>query len=186
MNPDYHSTLLHDGEILLRTIRPSDAQQLYNAVMLSFPELNSWMPWCHDHYSLADAQNWCSVQQHMWDDAVEYGFAICDKTSGAYFGGCSINRIDVDFKTANIGYWTRSDWTGQGIATRAIGLLARWAFTELGLNRVEIICAEGNLPSCRIAEKAGAKKEAVLRNRLEYRSVVQDALLYSLIPKDLE
>ena len=67
----------------------------------------------------------------------------------------------------------------------AIRLAARFGCEELGLYRIEIVAAVDNIASQRVAEKAGAVREGVLRNRLLVRGESQDAVLFSLLPGDL-
>ena len=81
----------------------------------------------------------------------------------------------------NLGYWVRTSAAGRGAATRATRLAARFGFEQLGLHRIEIVAAIDNIGSQRVAEKAGAVREGVLRKRLLIRGKSQDAVLYSLI-----
>jgi RimJ/RimL family protein N-acetyltransferase len=83
-----------------------------------------------------------------------------------------------------LGYWVRSRRRGQGIAARAARLVARFGFERLGLLRAEIVVAVGNTASLRAAEKSGAQREGVLRNRITVRDKIYDAVMYSLIPQD--
>jgi len=78
----------------------------------------------------------------------------------------------------------RSSRAGRGVATTATLLTARFGLRKLALQRIEILAAVGNKPSQRVAEKAGAKNEGVLRNRLSLRGQPHDAVMYSLIPSD--
>ncbi len=75
--------------------------------------------------------------------------------------------------------------TGQGIAPAAAKLLAKWGFDVLRLKRIEILVAVENSRSLRVAEKAGVKKEGILRNRLMVRDVVHDAVMHSLVPGEV-
>jgi ribosomal-protein-serine acetyltransferase len=65
-------------------------------------------------------------------------------------------------ETANVGYWVRTRQTGQGIATAAVRLIARFGFEDLGLRRLELFIAVDNVASRRLAEKVGATFEGVL------------------------
>jgi len=53
------------------------------------------------------------------------------------------------------------------------------------MQRIEIVVETENLPSLRAAQKTGALHEGLLRNRLNNRGVQRDAVIYSLIPQDL-
>ena len=101
-------------------------------------------------------------------------------------GGCGLNNIDNNNRVANLGYWVRSSRTGKGIASSVVGLLARFAFEELKLNRVEIIPAISNKASQRVAIKAGATKEGILRKRIVVGDKIYDGIMFSLIPGDLK
>jgi ribosomal-protein-serine acetyltransferase len=79
----------------------------------------------------------------------------------------------------------RSRWAGRGIATASARLVAGFGFEHLGLNRVEIVAAQENVASIRVAEKAGARKEGRLRRRITVRDRIYDAVLFSLIPEEL-
>jgi len=69
------------------------------------------------------------------------------------------------------------------IPTRTFRVL--WALEELGLARVEILVQVGNTASLRVARKAGAREEGVLRNRIRHHGQDVDAVMFSLVPGDL-
>jgi RimJ/RimL family protein N-acetyltransferase len=56
----------------------------------------------------------------------------------------------------------------------------------LKLIRIEIVAAVGNLASQRVAEKAGAVREGVMRKALLVRDTAHDAVLTSLIEEDMK
>ena len=64
-------------------------------------------------------------------------------------------------------------------------LCAQFGFAELHLKRLEILTAAGNVRSQHVAEKAGAMREGMLRQRLNIGDVWHDAVLFSLLPADL-
>jgi len=53
---------------------------------------------------------------------------------------------------------------GRGVSARAIELLTRWGFDELGLARLELRIDVMNIASERVAERAGYRRDGVLRN----------------------
>ena len=171
--------------ILLRPYRLSDVECLYEAVSESIVEVSVWLPWCHANYSIEESKTWIESRAEAWEKGTAYEFAITDSGNGFYLGGCGLNQIDSAHKIANLGYWVRSGQTRHGVATTAILLLAQFGFRELRLNRIEIVVAVGNKASQRVAEKAGAIREGVLRNRLAVHDKVHDAVMFSFIPPDL-
>lgn len=176
---------LTSGLILLRPYRPSDANHLYEAVRESIAECSVWMPWCHADYSIEEAKSWLKLRPEAWENALEYEFAITDSRDASYLGACGLNHISRENRSANLGYWVRTSRIRQGIATTATLLLARFGFNELKLNRIEILAATGNEASQRVAEKIGAIREGVLRNRLVVRDKMYDMVMFSLIASDL-
>ena len=60
---------------------------------------------------------------------------------------------------AHIGYWVDQNSANQGITTQAVAVLTKYAFDELNLHRIEINLRPENLPSRRVAEKAGFQLE---------------------------
>jgi RimJ/RimL family protein N-acetyltransferase len=82
----------------------------------------------------------------------------------------------------------RADVRGRGYTTRALVLVARWALAQDDVARVQLRADPENVASCRVAEKAGFRREGVLRSfhwnsRLGRR---QDYAVYSLLPGELE
>ena len=177
---------LTDGSLLIRPFREADAGALYKAVRESVSEVSLWLPWCHQNYSIEESREFIGSRELASQGGEWYSFGIFEKYDGAFLGGVGINFINRVHQMANLGYWVRTNATGRGIATTATRLAARFAFEELGLRRIEIVAAVGNVPSQRVAEKAGATREGVLRKRLLIHGESLDAVLFSLVPEDLE
>jgi ribosomal-protein-serine acetyltransferase len=175
---------LTDGLILLRPPRPNDIPALTEAVHESLAELHPWMDWATDAYDEAAAQRWLEFVQQYWEHATGFQFAITDAASGQYLGNCGVDGINPKYRFCNLGYWVRTSRTGQGIASRATRLAAKFAFETADLVRAEIVIATGNLASQRAAQKAGAHYEGILLNRMVVRTEVFDAVMYSLTPAD--
>src|SRR5438477_1976676 len=176
---------LSEGAILIRPYRQEDTDALYAAVRESIAEVSPWLPWCHEDYSIEESREFVSTRGKSAADGEWYSFGVFEKDSGKFLGGVGLNFINRVHMMANLGYWVRSSSAGRGVATAATRLAARFGFEELGLQRIEIVAAVENIPSQRVAEKAGAVREAVVRRRLLIRGKSQDAVLFSLVPEDL-
>ena len=178
-------TELADGKLTLRTPKMDDVIPCYEAVRESIKELSQWMWWCHSDYSIDDTKTWIESLPKAWDKGTEYEFAIKDSKNDSFIGCCGVNNINWRDKYANLGYWVRTSYSGQGMATAATLLLAQFSFNELALNRVEIVIATNNKASIRVAEKTGATREGTLRNRITVRENIYNAFMFSLIPEDI-
>lgn len=62
---------------------------------------------------------------------------------------------------------------------------ARFGFQELKLFRIEIVVRLDNRASLRVAEKTGAVREGILRDRLLAHGKSHDAVMFSLLPGEL-
>lgn len=175
-----------ENELLrLRRVRPSDAESLFEAVNESITEVSPWMPWCNSDYSLEESQSWCESREEVWKKGTEYDFVIMDKRNNFPLGVCGLNHINVEERFANLGYWVRTKRTRQGIATAAVPMIVKFGFDTLNLHRIEIVVAKGNLPSQRVAEKTGALREGLMRQRLFVHGQILDAFMFSFVPDDL-
>ena len=175
-----------DQSMIIRPCQPRDAGLVYEAVRESMKELSPWMPWCHRAYAIEDSRTWLGSRPDLWLKGMEYDFLIADRSGGRPLGICGLNNIDRENRRANLGYWVRTSRVRQGVATACVPLVARFGFEELQLNRIEIIVATGNIPSQGLARKIGATREGRLRKRLMVRDHVFDAIMFSLIPEDLD
>jgi ribosomal-protein-serine acetyltransferase len=165
----------------IRAYEPEDAQALWEAVHESVAEVGQWLPWCHPQYSMAEADEWIRSRAPLAAEGREYTFAIVG-TDGRFLGGCGLNQINRIHKFGNLGYWVRTSATRRGVATEAVRQLADFAFANTDLVRLEIVCAVGNDANQRVAERAGAAREGVLRHRLLLHGRSVDAVMYSLVP----
>jgi RimJ/RimL family protein N-acetyltransferase len=176
---------LIEGPLLIRPFREEDASALYAAVRESISEVSPWLPWCHQDYSIEESREFIGSRELASQGGEWYSFGIFETEGGRLLGGVGINFINRVHQMANLGYWVRTSAAGRGVATAATRMAARFAFEELGLHRIEIVSAVGNVPSQRVAEKAGARREGVLRKRLLIRGESLDAMLFSLVADDL-
>jgi len=176
--------VLSDGFVTLRAPTVGDAPLHHEAAAESVAEVGRWLDWLHEGYELAESRTWIEAIVAARDRGEMYEFFAFDQ-AGRFLGGCGLNRLDMRFLKSNLGYWVRTSAAGKGVATAATRLLARFGFETLGLQRIEIIAAVDNLPSQRVAEKAGARREGILRNGIRYRGENVDAVGFSLIPGDL-
>jgi len=178
-------THLTDGVVSLRPLQMADCEAIYTSVRESINELSRWLPWCDPGYAPSDTAGFVGTSIRWWQEGSQFTFGIFDTTDGAHLGVIGVNHLNRQHGYANIGYWVRTSRTGRGFAPRAVRLVARFAFDSLGMARVEIAAEPDNLASRRVAEKAGATLEAVVRNRIVRRGQAYPAALYSLIPEDV-
>ena len=101
-------------------------------------------------------------------------------------GALGISNFDWDDLKAEIGYWMAADARRRGIGARATRMLAEWALTSLGLERLELLAHPENEASQRLAERAGFTREGTLRRYRRRHGVREDLVMFSLLAEDLE
>jgi RimJ/RimL family protein N-acetyltransferase len=164
----------------IRAYQPDDARALWEAASESVAEVFPWLAWCHARYSMNEAVEWIRSRSQLAAEGHEYTFAIVGD-DGRFLGGCGINQINRIHKFGNLGYWVRSSATGRGVAREAVRQVADFTFQNTDLVRLEIVCAVGNERSQRVAVRAGAVREGLLRRRLVLHGQPVDAVMYSLV-----
>ncbi|MFJ2003270.1 GNAT family N-acetyltransferase [Streptomyces chartreusis] len=106
-----------------------------------------------------------TADEHM-RDGTSAAYCVTDAATGAILGHVGVNVINRVMSSARVGYWVLPEARGRRVATHALALAARFAFTELGLHRLELDHAVGHEPSCRIAERCGFRYEGTLRGAM--------------------
>jgi ribosomal-protein-serine acetyltransferase len=175
---------LFGRHVVLRPLTEAHESVLYDAVRESIAEVGRWLPWCHSEYRLQETCEHLASRTSAWIAGTEYSFGVFKQTDDRFLGGVGINFIDWVARRGNLGYWIRTSAAGCGYASDAARTLGHWGVTGLGLQRLEIVAAVENVGSQRAAEKAGAKREGVLRNRCRISDAPQDAVVFSFVPED--
>jgi RimJ/RimL family protein N-acetyltransferase len=172
---------LSDGRIRLRRWRSADAPAIVAAI--ADGSVAKWivgMPW---PYSDADARAFLKRARRDWAALTYIHLVITDAQTGRMVGAIGLN-LHLDREAGEVGYWVVPGDRGQGIAPAAVALLARWAFEELQLARLELIIHMDNQLSQAVAAKAGFSREGVLRSYLLHRGERADYWLFGRLPSD--
>ncbi|MDJ0569008.1 MAG: GNAT family N-acetyltransferase [Pleurocapsa sp. MO_192.B19] len=155
---------LESDLVVLQKYTLEDIPQLFEAIKVSTDRVYPWLPWCHPNYTIAETKEWLKTRPQCWNEGKEFGFSIRNRQD-RIVGGCGIGIRSLPW-SGNLGYWLKTGATGKGYATAATKLLAQFGIQQLQLKRIEIVASVDNLPSQRVAERAGAYKEGISKNRL--------------------
>lgn len=173
-------------DAVLRPWLAEDVPGLFAAASESIESVEHWLPWCRPGYALSDSEAWVNFAGEGWRAGEVFAFALVDQALGEIWGGMGLNQLNHERRSANLGYWVRASRQGQGLAPAAVPLIAGFGFDTLGLDRVEIVCAVGNIASRRCAKKAGARFEAIAPQRLMTGDQPTDAAIYVLTRPGLD
>jgi RimJ/RimL family protein N-acetyltransferase len=176
---------LSDGVVALRLWQTDDADELV-AALDGDEEIARWLDSIPQPYTPADARAWLSQTGQAWSDGTGAPFAVVDAASGRLLGGIGIRWTDRLNRIGEVGYWLRRDVRGRGLTTRALRLLTDWALEAAGCERLVLRADTKNVPSLRVAERAGFVREGVERSaRFSARQGRRvDFAVYSRLPSD--
>jgi RimJ/RimL family protein N-acetyltransferase len=171
--------------LCLRAFEPRDVKTFVEAARESHASVGRWLPWCRADYSEPEAKAWFRRCRADIRSGSAYELGVFEPDGTVLLGGASLNQIDTDRRRCNLGYWVRESRHGMGIAPRAGLLLARFGFANLPLEAIEIVVAEGNAASRRVAEKLRARFDGIVPNRIVLGGVAVPAAIYTLAPQAL-
>lgn len=112
----------------------------------------------------AFVERWIERYESGWAEGTRAGFVARAVSDDALLAFAAIVKLELDAQEGEIGYLVLPAARGRGVAVRAVRLLTRWGFDELGLERLELLIATENSASVRVAERSGYRLDGVLRN----------------------
>ncbi|MGC9470892.1 MAG: GNAT family N-acetyltransferase [Bacteroidales bacterium] len=173
-------TVLEDGNLKLRPLRPQDAPVLARLANNEKISINLRDAFPHP-YTLKDALDFIGMCMKCAPVNV---FAI--DWEGLYVGNIGIHpEKDVYRRSGEIGYFLGEPYWNKGIMTRAVRLTVEYGFGELDLVRIHTGVFEYNVASQKVLEKCGFVKEGVFRKAVFRQGKLVDEIRYALLRDDV-
>ncbi|WP_329565001.1 GNAT family N-acetyltransferase [Streptomyces sp. NBC_01361] len=95
-----------------------------------------------------------------FDQPTHEGLVVCLRQTGEIVGGVNINNIvKGSLQSGALGYVAYASTTGRGYMTEGLELVVRFAFSELGLHRLEANIQPANTASLKLVERLGFRRE---------------------------
>jgi RimJ/RimL family protein N-acetyltransferase len=171
--------------LLIRVPRAGDGPAANVAVLESLESLRAWMPWAKEAPSVEDSETYARRSRAKFLTREEIQLWLIHKASGLFLGASGFNRPDWDVPKFEVGYWCRRQFAGQGYITEAVEAILRFGFQILKARRLEVRCDSLNQRSLRVAERAGMRREAELKNyRLGLDGTLRNELIFALTDED--
>lgn len=159
--------LKSDGGLWLRPLRGSHLDQLVR--VFSDPSVARWNPLTVGPEGPRAAVLAYIGRRADWSTGLHASWGVFrDATDQEVLGSVTLHRIDTAQSRAEIGYWTTPGARSTGVATCAVRTAVDWGFEELGVFRLTLTHAAGNVASCRVAEKVGFLLEGTMRASFVY------------------
>ncbi|MCG7210618.1 GNAT family N-acetyltransferase [Streptomyces arenae] len=172
---------METARLVLRRFGPQDAPAL--AAYRSDPEVSRYQSW-ERPVPLAAAER--LVAGFAAGDPRTPGwfqYAVQLRDAPGLIGDIGVRRAE-DGRQAELGFTFDPAFQGRGYATEAVTRVARSLLLEKGLHRLSANCDSRNVPSARLLERVGFRREGHLRQSTWMKGEWTDDLLYGLLASE--
>ncbi len=131
----------------------------------------------------------CSARERERQLGTGFGFgifvrepAVGRRRARQRFAG-EINLSSVQrgpFQSAYVGYWIDQSQAGHGYMSESLVLVARFAFEQVRLHRIQVSIIPRNHRSRRVVDKLKLREEGIALRYLEINGVWEDHVRYAL------
>ncbi len=174
-----------NSDIKLNQLRQSDSLDIFNVINSQREYLGRWLPFVACTKDISDTEGFVDDIVNAEFEHFEYVFAI--RKQNDFLGLIGFKDTERLNKRTEIGYWLSESYQRQGIMIQAVKKLCDFAFNNLGMNRIQIKCAVGNVRSSNIPQKLGFTLEGIEREGILLSdNVYADLQVYSLLKRDLK
>lgn len=171
-------------ELSLRMFTVDDADALFELTMASKPYLREWLGWLDYIETVDDSKRNIEGRINGLIETGGYPKSFAIIYQGELAGTVGYNELDRGIRCGTIGYWLGQAFQGKGIMSQALETLIEYGFRDLGLNKIEIRVATGNVKSRALPERLGFKEEGVLREAEWLYDHYVDHVVYGLLRKE--
>jgi N-acetyltransferase len=184
MNIFEDKIILESGNIILRPLLKEDITAFENIAL----DADIWKFVPYKISSEKELNDFVEQWLLLRDKNERITFTITDKKDNAVLGSTSYLNISPKDKRLEIGAtWLGKKYQGTGVNKVCKFLLLRFAFEELGYERVELKTDVLNMQSRKAILKIGAVEEGILRSHtLMHDERRRDTIYYSILKNEWE
>lgn len=176
------------------------------------PDIQRFVP-VPEPYTLKDAEEFVrNTSRNGWRDDTMYNFGLFTRDGGGEPGGeadgeaaareaggeaggeggvliGSMGLVRLELlrtaeRQAELGFWTARGHRRKGYTAEAGRAVVEWAFSVLGVERLEWVAQVENEGSRAVAQRLGFVEEGIQRARIVHRGTRRDARIAALLPSD--
>ena len=181
-------TELHGRRVTLRPLASTDFPEWREVRRRNAEWLLKWEPSPppgnpDDTQDLAAFAARCGARQREWQLGTGYGFGIF--VEGRFAGEINLSGVQRGpFQNAYVGYWIDEARAGRGYVPESLVVVARFAFEDVGLHRIQVAIIPRNLASRRVVEKLKLREEGLAVRYLAINGVWEDHIRYALTAEE--
>ncbi len=175
---------LYGRRVLLRPLMPTDFDAYREVRTRNADWLLQWEPSrlslaadpIHDRGAFNSR---CSLRDRERQAGAAYGLGLF--VDNTFCGEVNLNNVQRGaLQSGTVGYWVDQAFAGHAYVAEAVVVLARFAFEQLSLHRLEICIIPRNHRSRRVMEKLEIRDEGIAQRFLEINGVWEDHIRYGI------
>ncbi len=149
--------------------------------------LAPWEPtWAYDALTRGAFRRRLRMYRSEMRQEITYSFLIFRRVDDVLLGGITLSNLRRGVaQSAALGYWIGAPHGDQGYMTEALAAILEFAFSRIGLHRVEAACLTANEASRRLLLKAGFREEGYARDYLRINGRWQDHQLFAILREEV-
>lgn len=167
--------------LILKKIELEDANDMY--AYASLDQVTRYLLWT-PHFNIEETKGYIEYLQKQYRKGNYSDWGLKCKADGVFIGTCGFSDMDFTNNKGELGYVLSPSYQGKGYMKEAVITILNLAFSELGLNRIELRIMEGNVASMKFATSIGFKFEGTMRKSLFLRGEYKTLHHYSILNEE--
>ncbi len=149
--------------------------------------LAPWEPtWAYDALTRGAFRRRLKMYKAEMCQGITYSFLIFRRVDDVLLGGITLSNLRRGVaQSATLGYWIGVAHGNQGYMNDSLAAILEFAFSRLGLHRVEAACLPANEASRRLLLRSGFREEGYAREYLRISGRWQDHQLFAILRDNL-
>lgn len=177
------TTELKSERITLRRFVLSDAKSMYKNYATD-ERVTRFLPWT-PYTCVADVESFIQSVIEEYERLDMYHWVI--DVDGEVIGSISTTSIDEKNCSCEVGYCIAYDCWNKGFTSEALGLIMKFLFEEVSMNRIMAKHDVENPASGRVMQKCGMAYEGrLLEHYKRHDGTFSDSLVYGILKKEFE
>jgi RimJ/RimL family protein N-acetyltransferase len=167
---------LESSRLLLRQFVPEDIPAL--ALYRNRPEVSRFQSW--ESFGVEEAAALVERGRQPLTPGIWFPIAFALRESGALIGDCGLKMHDSEPRHATVGFTLSPEHQHRGLAAEGLSCLFDHLFTRTEVRRVVADTDPENVPSWKLLERLGMRREGHLRENLWFKGRWADSYLYAI------
>lgn len=174
---------LQTARLVLRRLRDADQFDVNEyASTEEVPRFLLWTP----HLNLRETKGYLEFMQKRYRKGLHSEWGIVIRDTGKVIGTCGFTSVDLQNESCELGYVLSPSFWGKGYMDEAFEAVLHVAFHDLKAHRATLRILEGNVHSCRFAERHHFRSEGRDVEAMQVKGEFKTVLRYALLKKEYE